>query len=208
MRSAKFRKIIIQNTRLYPRAVFRDLCIYSKSHMCTGSAAQIFNFFQISSLPPCHVFPQVSDNSNSKWPTSSHFYVKMEQILSVRPDISQTIEHFVLKHYTSICYLCAMRSAKFRKIIIQNTRLRALFTKLWNFSKSHMCTGSAAQIFNCFQICLVPLFLLFGQTLILWGILLPKRYTCFTYLKDFLPNIYTFCEVEAYYIIILYFITF
>ena len=75
----------------------------------------------------------------------------MEQILFVRPDISQTIKHFVLKHYTSICYLCAMRSAKFWKIIIQNTRLRALFTKLWNFSKSHMCTGSAAQIFNFFK---------------------------------------------------------
>ena len=36
----------------------------------------------------------------------------------------------VLKHYTSICYLCAMHSAKFRKIRVQNTRLRALFTKL------------------------------------------------------------------------------
>ena len=29
-----------------------------------------------------------------------------------------------------------------------------------------MCTGSAAQIFNCFQIGLLPRFLLFGQTFI------------------------------------------
>ena len=36
----------IQNTRLFPRAVFRDLCIYSKNHMSAGSAAQIFNFFK------------------------------------------------------------------------------------------------------------------------------------------------------------------
>ena len=46
MRSARFRKIRIQNTRLYPRAVFRDLCIYSKSHMSAGSAAQILNFLK------------------------------------------------------------------------------------------------------------------------------------------------------------------
>ena len=74
MRSAKFGKIRIQNTRLYPRAVFRDLCIYSKSHMSTGSAAQIFNFSK------------------------------------------------------SVPYLRAMCSAKFRTILIQNGRLRAIFT--------------------------------------------------------------------------------
>ena len=42
-----------------------------------------------------------------------------------------------------------------------------------------MCTGSAAQIFNCFQICLLPLFLLFGQTFICGG------YYC---LSDILVN--------------------
>ena len=29
-----------------PQSSFRDLCIYSKSHMSAGSAAQIFNFFK------------------------------------------------------------------------------------------------------------------------------------------------------------------
>ena len=78
MRSAKFRKIRVQNTRLYPRAVFRDLCIYSKSHMSAGSAAQIFNFFK------------------------------------------------------SVPYLRAMCSPKFRTILIQNGRLRAIFTSKWS----------------------------------------------------------------------------
>ena len=41
MLSAKFRKIRIQNTRHYLRAVFRDSCIYSKSHMSLGGTAQM-----------------------------------------------------------------------------------------------------------------------------------------------------------------------
>ena len=49
-----------------------------------------------------------------------------------------------------------MRSAKFRKIRIQNTRLRAVFTKLWNFWKV-ICVGEAllptlpilAEFFRC-----------------------------------------------------------
>ena len=111
---------------------------------------------------------------------------------SVRDDISQTTKHFVLKHYPSICYLCAMRSAKFQKIRIQNKWLypRAVFRDLCIYSKSHMCTGSVAQIFNCFQICLLPLFLLFGQTLILWGILLRKRYTCYSYKYEWIMSDY------------------
>ena len=44
--------------------------------------------------------------------------------------ISHKPFNILFSHYTSICYLCAMRSSKFRKIRIKNTTLRALFTKL------------------------------------------------------------------------------
>ena len=72
---------------------------------------------------------------------------------------SGTISHkhltFCSEHYISICYLCAMRSAKFRKIRIQNTRLRALF-KTYELFWKVMCTEGAAQSFNWFQICSLP----------------------------------------------------
>ena len=79
-------------------------------------------------------------------------FLRQNGIISVRPARYLT-NHltFCSETFHIYFYLCAMRSAKFRKIKIQNTRLRALFTKLWNFSKSHMCSGSAAQIFNFFK---------------------------------------------------------
>ena len=43
------------------------------------------------------------------------------------------------------------------------------FLRSYEFFWKVMCTGSAAQIFNCFKICLLPLFLLFGQTFICGG---------------------------------------
>ena len=122
----------------------------------------------------------------------------------------------------AVPYLQAMCLSKFRTILIQNGRVRAIFTSKWrkfcssglishkpfnilfwnitnlfvtsvpwvppsfgklefkipdleHFSRSYeffgkvLCTGSAAQIFNCFQICLLPLFLLFGQKFICGG---------------------------------------
>ena len=43
------------------------------------------------------------------------------------------------------------------------------FLRSYEIFGKALCTGSAAQIFNCFQICLLPLFLLFSQTFICGG---------------------------------------
>ena len=83
MCSPKFQTILIQNGRLIAIFVFSNwnIFFFFLNQMCPGCAALIFYFVQIYSLSQCHVFSQVSEHSNSKWPTYRHFcWLKLTNI--------------------------------------------------------------------------------------------------------------------------------
>ena len=69
---------------------------------------------------------------------------------------------------THLFVTCAIRSAKFQKIRIQNTRLRALFTKLWNFLKSHVY-GKHCPNFQLFPNLFVASVPALWSNIYLWG---------------------------------------